>query len=205
VFRLPARAGRVDNLPGYAEGRWWVMDPAAVAVADLVPDVPIVLDTCAAPGGKSLRLAARGIRVQATDLDATRLDRLVENANRVGLHVEPRVHDWSVAPMPGQWPAVIVDAPCTALGLVRRHPELRWRRTEADVRAAHERQKRILRNAATVVAPGGTLVYAVCSPEPEEGPDVAAVLGWKMEAGFANEGNPDGADVFWACRMRKPG
>lgn len=204
VFRLPPRAGRIDELPGFAEGRWWVMDPAAVAVADLVPDVPVVLDTCAAPGGKSLCLASRGMRVQATDLEPGRLDRLQENAARVGLTVESRVHDWSVAPMPGQWPAVLVDAPCTALGLVRRHPELRWRRTEADVRAAHERQKRILRNAATVVAPGGCLVYAVCSPEPEEGPEVAAILGWKLEAVFQNEGNQEGADVFWGCRMRRP-
>ncbi len=204
VFRLPARAGRVDALPGFAEGRWWVMDPAAVAVVDLVPDVPVVLDTCAAPGGKSLRLAARGMRVQATDLEPGRLDRLQENAARVGLAVDARVHDWSVAPMPGQWPAVLVDAPCTALGLVRRHPELRWRRTEADVRAAHERQKRILRNAATVVAPGGCIVYAVCSPEPEEGVEVAATLGWRVEAIFQNEGNQEGADVFWGCRMRRP-
>ncbi len=204
VFRLPPRVGRVDALPGFAEGRWWVMDPAAVAVADMVPDVPVVLDVCAAPGGKSLRLASRGVRVQATDVEAGRLDRLSQNAARVGLVVETKVHDWSVAPMPGQWPAVLVDAPCTALGLVRRHPELRWRRTEADVTAAHQRQRRILRNAATVVAPGGSLVYAVCSPEPEEGPEVAAVLGWPVEEVFRNEGNADGADVFWACRMRRP-
>jgi 16S rRNA (cytosine967-C5)-methyltransferase len=195
VFRLPPRAGRVDALPGFAEGRWWVMDPAAVAVADLVPDVPVVVDTCAAPGGKSLRLAARGRR---------RLDRLRENTARLGLPVEARVHDWAAGPLAGAWPAVLVDAPCTALGLVRRHPELRWRRVEADIRAAQARQLAILRNAALAVAPGGCLVYAVCSPEPEEGEEVARSLGWACEAVFRNEGNAEGADVFWACRLRRP-
>ncbi|GDX79821.1 MFS transporter [Deltaproteobacteria bacterium] len=204
VFRLPARSGRVDELPGFAEGRWWIMDPAAVAVADLVPNVAEVLDVCAAPGGKSLRLAARGMRVTATDLDAERLARIAENAARVGLSVPSNVHDWSAAPMAGAWPAVLVDAPCTALGLVRRHPEIRWRRTEADVAIAAARQAKILSNAASCVAPGGALIYAVCSPEPEEGPMIAAKLGWPVEATYSNEGNPEGADVFWGCRMRRP-
>lgn len=204
VFRLPPRSGRVDELPGFAEGRWWIMDPAAVAVADLVPDVAEVLDVCAAPGGKSLRLAARGMRVSATDVDADRLSRISENAARIGLSIAATVHDWSAAPTLGQWPAVLVDAPCTALGLVRRHPEIRWRRSEADIVIAAARQAKILSNAASCVAPGGALVYAVCSPEPEEGPMIAAKLGWPIEATYSNEGNPDGADVFWGCRMRRP-
>lgn len=204
VFRLPPRAGRIDELPGFAEGRWWVMDPSAVAVADLVPDVESALDVCAAPGGKSLRLAARGIAVSATDIDQERLGRITENSERLGLRVATRVHDWSVSPMPGQWPAVLVDAPCSALGLVRRHPEIRWRRTEADIAISAARQSKILRNASMCVAVGGALVYAVCSPEPEEGPGVAAQLGWPTEEVYANEGNVEGADVFWACRMRRP-
>lgn len=203
IFRLPPRSGRVDDLPGYAEGRWWIMDPAAVAVADLVPPVPAVLDACAAPGGKSLRLAARGMRVVATDLDAERLARVEQNARRVGLTLTTAVHDWSAGARPESFPAVLVDAPCTALGLVRRNPELRWRRTLADIAAAAKKQKVILSNAARCVAPGGALVYAVCSPEPEEGPEVAAALGWPIEAVFTNAGNPTGGDVFWGCRMRR--
>ncbi len=203
VFRLPARSGRIDHLPGFVEGQWWVMDPAAVAAADLVPDVAAVLDTCAAPGGKSLRLAARGIHVTATDLEPSRLARLEQNRARVGLPVDARLHDWLGGPIAGAWPAVLVDAPCTALGLARRHPELRWRRTEADVHAAAGRQRLLLRNGAQAVLPGGCIVYAVCSPEPEEGADVAASLGWPVEEVFSNEGNPMGADVFWACRMRR--
>lgn len=203
VFRLPPRSGRVDHLPGFVEGQWWVMDPAAVAAADLVPDVAAVLDTCAAPGGKSLRLAARGIAVTATDVDARRLVRFEQNRARVGLPMDVRLHDWTKGPMAGGWPAVLVDAPCTALGLVRRHPELRWRRTEADVHAAASRQRLLLHNAAEAVLPGGCIVYAVCSQEPEEGPQVAASLGWPVEEVYANEGNLAGADVFWACRMRR--
>lgn len=204
VFRLPARAGRVDELPGHAEGRWWVMDPAAVAVADLVPQAEAVLDTCAAPGGKSLRLAARGLRVTATDVDAERLRKVEANARRVGVPVATEVHDWARGPLVRTFPAVLVDAPCTALGLVRRNPELRWRRTEADIRGAAKKQKAILANAAKCVAPGGALVYAVCSPEPEEGPEVAATLGWPVEAVYTNAGNATGSDVFWGCRLRAP-
>ncbi len=201
VYRLPQRAGRIEDLPGYAEGRWWVMDPAAVAVADLVPQVERVLDTCAAPGGKSLRLASRGMRVTATDADAERLERVRQNAARVGLPLETACVDWEQAGLGRTFPAVLVDAPCTALGLVRRHPEIRWRRTEADIRKSAARQVRILARAAASVAPGGVLVYAVCSPEPEEGPAVAATLGWPIEATFDNAANSTGADVFYACRM----
>ncbi|MBM4367190.1 MAG: hypothetical protein FJ102_13345 [Deltaproteobacteria bacterium] len=204
VFLLPPRAGRIDELPGFAEGRWWVMDPAAVAVADLVPrDAQSVLDTCAAPGGKSFRLAARGHAVTATDSSESRLERLREGAARLSLPLAVSRHDWSQA-RDGQFDAVLVDAPCTALGLLRRHPEIRWRRDEADIERAAERQRAILANAAACVRPGGALVYAVCSPEPEEGPAVAASLGWREEARFENFGNAEGADVFWACRLRRP-
>ncbi len=204
VFRLPARSGRVDELPGFAEGRWWVMDAAAVAVADLVPDgVQTVLDTCAAPGGKSFRLASRGFRVTCTDLEEARLGRVRESAARLGFELDVAVHNWTT-PHPGQFDAVLVDAPCTALGLVRRHPEIRWRRREADIAEAARLQAKILAQAARCVAPGGCIVYAVCSPEPDEGPAVAASLGWPIEAVFDNAANADGSDVFYGCRMRRP-
>lgn len=208
VLRLPEGAGSVEDLPGFEEGRWWVMDPAAVAVADLVGDVDgkRVLDACAAPGGKSFRLASRGAKVLATDVDEARLARVREGAERLGLPVETRAHDWLAAPLDGVEPfdAVLVDAPCTALGILRRHPDIRWRRRPEDVVAAASRQAALLANAAKLVAPGGALVYAVCSPEPEEGPQVAATLGWPIEATFDNAPAVDGADVFWGCRMRRP-
>lgn len=205
--------GAVPDLPGFAEGRWWVMDPAAVAVADLVGELPAgtaVLDTCAAPGGKSFRLASRGLRVTAADLDAGRLERLREGAARLGLEVPTVAHDFTgeaapPAALAGPWPVVLVDAPCTGLGTLRRHPDIRWRRRVEDIAAAAQRQRRILAASAGLVAPGGALVYAVCSPEPEEGVQVAQSLGWPVEAVFDNAPALDGGDVFWGCRLRRPG
>ncbi len=214
IFRLPPGTGALEQLPGFDEGRWWVMDPAAVAVADLVPsgDSP-VLDTCAAPGGKSFRLASRAgeRQVMATDLTEDRLERLRSSAGRLGLPVRAQVHDWTAGPLlddagqPVQFSAVLVDAPCTGLGLLRRHPDIRWHRKEEDIHNLAERQRRILYHASLCVAPGGSLVYAVCSPEPEEGERVAAMLKWEEEARFSNAPALDGQDVFWGCRMRRPG
>jgi 16S rRNA (cytosine967-C5)-methyltransferase len=208
AFRLPEGVGPIDELPGYAEGRWWVMDPSALAIADLVGEIAPgteVLDTCAAPGGKSFRLASRGAKVFATDLDPTRLERVQSGAERLDLPVWAEAHDWTAGPLPRTFPVVIVDAPCTGLGVLRRHPDIRWRRQQADVAAAAVRQWTILENAARCVEPGGVLVYAVCSPEPEEGEQIAGRLGWPAEAVFDNAPALDGADVFWGCRMRAPG
>ncbi len=223
ALKLPPRVGAIPDLPGFTEGRWWVMDPAALAVADLVPDVPEVLDMCAAPGGKSFRLAARGLAVTAADNSAPRLERLRDGAARLGMladeHGKPgTIHviqeDWrpeSPTLSPGRWPAVLLDAPCSGLGTLRRNPDIRWRRTEAELGARAQLQTSLLRAAAIMVAPGGSIVYAVCSPEPEEGPMVAASLGWPIRAvldtspsGAATPGGNDGQDAFWACRMERP-
>ncbi len=206
VFRIDT-PGSIPELPGFAEGRWWIMDPAAVAVADLVGELAPgteVLDACAAPGGKSFRLAARGCRVTATDVDPERLVRVTDGAERLGLPVVTDTHDWTAGPRKGAFDVVLVDAPCTGLGTLRRHPDIRWRRHYHDVTAAASRQKAILMNTAQVVRPGGALVYAVCSPEPEEGADVARKLGWPIEETFDNAPGLDGQDVFWAVRMRRP-
>jgi 16S rRNA (cytosine967-C5)-methyltransferase len=102
-----------------------------------------------------------------------------ESLERLSLEAELREHDWVEGSLSeGTWDAVLVDAPCTALGLLRRHPDIRWRRQLVDVLEAPERQRKILANAAAHVAPGGQLVYAVCSPEPEEGPQVVT---WFLE------------------------
>ena len=208
LFRLPPGAGAIPELPGYAEGRWWVMDPAAAAVADLIPaDAGRALDCCAAPGGKSFRMLSRGLSVVATDGSAERLARVREGAARLGFgadRLSVAAHDWERGPLSDKFPAVLVDAPCTSLGLLGRHPDIRWARQEGDIAALAGRQRAILRHAAACVAPGGALVYAVCSPEPEEGPEVVASLGWPVEAVFSNAPT-GGEDAFWACRMRCPG
>ncbi|MFT4625753.1 MAG: 16S rRNA (cytosine967-C5)-methyltransferase, partial [Myxococcota bacterium] len=124
--------GPIDGLPGFAEGRFWVQDAAAVAVADLASVAPegTVLDACAAPGGKAFRLASQGARVTAVDRSETRLERVLASRTRLGLDLTCKRHDWSTGPLPdgATYDVVLVDAPCTALGTLRRHPEVRWRR-----------------------------------------------------------------------------
>ena len=206
VYTLGARQGRLESLPGYEDGAWGVMDPAAVAVADFTlrhtPDGGRVLDACAAPGGKALRLSSRGCDVVVTDQSARRLSLLRGNAQRLGMTFEAHVHQWGAAPSPdiGQFSTVLVDAPCTGLGTVRRHPEIRWRCMKSDPAAMGIRQAGILQAASAHVEPGGVLIYAVCSPEPEEGPDVVARLeGWKVIDRWASvppAGDEDAPQVF---------
>lgn len=178
VLRISGLQGAIPDMPGFDEGRFWVQDPAAVAVADLaLPDAPQgrVLDACAAPGGKTFRLASLGASVTAVDVHGGRLQRIREGLGRLSLNATIRHHDWMDGPLPdagGPFDAVLVDAPCSGLGTVRRHPEIRWRRQVIDLISLPTTQLAIARNASTHVRLGGRLVYAVCSPEPEEGPDV---------------------------------
>ncbi|MBN1337080.1 MAG: methyltransferase domain-containing protein [Deltaproteobacteria bacterium] len=211
VLWIGGAPGPVTELPGWREGWFWVQDPAAVAVADLVP-VPAglrVLDACAAPGGKAFRLAARGARVLAVDLDAHRLARVAEGATRLGLSVDLRVHDWEDGPpddLVESFDAVLVDAPCSGLGTMRRHPEIRWRRSPEDLTRNAARQGAILRAAARCLARRGCLVYAVCSPEPEEGAEVVAAFladhpFLAIEAAWTSAPPQDDEDAFQAVRM----
>lgn len=163
-------ADAVTALPGFAEGAWWVQDLAASIPARLLGRGDgMALDLCAAPGGKTLQLAAAGWQVTAVDVSESRAARLRENAERTALPFEvviADVLDWT-PPEPAA--AVLVDAPCSATGIFRRHPDVLHRahsRVIADMAAL---QTRILARAADWVAPGGTLVYATCSLEPEEG------------------------------------
>ena len=174
VVRLDGHAGPVDHLPGYVEGHFWIQDVASVAVADLVPAGGTVLDACAAPGGKTARMIDRGSVVTAVDSRQDRLQRLGENMTRLGFEPTVAQWDWETGANPalGHFDAVLVDAPCTGLGTLRRHPDIRWRRLEVDLMAASQKQGRILGHASAHVAPGGALVYAVCSTEPEEGEEV---------------------------------
>lgn len=163
--------GRIDALPGFAEGAWWVQDAAAALPARLLGDVRglRVADLCAAPGGKTAELAAGGAHVTAVDVSAERLKRVEQNLQRLGLSAELVAADATRWRPPGTFDAVLLDAPCTATGTIRRHPDiLRLKRSE-DVAALSELQARLLENAVRLVKPGGLLVYCVCSLEPDEG------------------------------------
>lgn len=166
-----ARGTAVENIEGFAEGAWWVQDLAAGLPARLLgPGAGNhVLDLCAAPGGKTMQLAAAGWQVTALDASARRLERVQANLDRTGLAAKLLVGDaleWS----PGEtYEAVLLDAPCTATGTCRRHPDVLHRISPRQIAEMAELQGRLLQRAASWLKPGGTLVYAVCSLEPEEG------------------------------------
>ncbi|MCW3834933.1 RsmB/NOP family class I SAM-dependent RNA methyltransferase [Sphingomonas canadensis] len=167
--RLPAGTA-VTALPGFAEGRFWVQDVAASLPARLIgPGAGSALDLCAAPGGKTLQLAAAGWKVTAVDISESRLARLSENLARTGQPAAVAVADlleWQ----PGEpADAVLLDAPCSATGIFRRHPDVLHRVRPALIAETAALQARLLDRAARWVKPGGTLVYATCSLEPAEG------------------------------------
>lgn len=162
--------GPISELPSYDVGQWWVQDLAASLPARLIPaDTGHVLDACAAPGGKTMQLAAAGHEVTALDRSESRLARLSGNLKRTGLAADTVIADarnWS----PGTtYDAVLLDAPCSATGTFRRHPEVLYRARPAIIEQSAELQERLLTSAADWVRPGGSLVYAVCSLEPQEG------------------------------------
>ena len=170
MLRL-ADQGRVDALPGFHEGGWWVQDFAAHLPARLFGDVAgqIVIDLCSAPGGKTAQLAAMGARVTALDLAPERLARVDENLARLHLPAEliaADARDWRP---PAPAPFVLLDAPCTATGTIRRHPDIPWIKSAADIGIMAPLQAELLDAAAEMTAPGGLLVYAACSLEVEEG------------------------------------
>jgi 16S rRNA (cytosine967-C5)-methyltransferase len=161
--------GPVSLLPGYAEGAWWVQDAAAALPARLLGDVAgrRIADLCAAPGGNTAQLAAAGAKVIAVERSPARLARLRDNLARLGLAVETveaDVLEWQAEP----FDAVLVDAPCSSTGTIRRHPDIPWLKEEADIAAMASVQARLIDRAAALVRPGGTLVYCTCSLEPEE-------------------------------------
>ena len=167
--------GRIEALPGFEAGRWWVQDLAASLPAMLLGDVAgkRVIDLCAAPGGKTLQLASAGACVTAVDIAPSRLALIRQNLARVNLEaelVEADAREWRPS---GLAPFVLLDAPCIATGTIRRHPDLPWIKSAADLTISDPLQSELLDAAAEMTAPGGTLVYAVCSLEPEEGPEQA--------------------------------
>lgn len=163
--------GSVTVLPGFAEGQWWVQDAAAALPARLFGDVAgkSVADLCAAPGGKTAQLAHGGARVTAVDRSPGRMARLKDNMTRLQLEIESVVADAADWQPAGSFDAILVDAPCTSTGTIRRHPDVGWLRQEQEIAALSGLQKRLLHKAMSLLKPGGTLVYCTCSLEPEEG------------------------------------
>ena len=162
--------GPITELPGFDRGQWWVQDLAASLPARLIPaDAGRVLDACAAPGGKTMQLAAAGHDVTALDRSESRLARLSDNLQRTGLKARSLVADALEWKTDEPFDAVLLDAPCSATGTFRRHPEVLYRARAAIIEQSAELQARLLLRAADWVRPGGSLVYAVCSLEPQEG------------------------------------
>jgi 16S rRNA (cytosine967-C5)-methyltransferase len=168
-------AGRVEELPAYAEGHWWVQDFAATLPVRLLGDVrgKQVIDLCAAPGGKCAQLASAGAQVIAVERDPHRMHRLRENLQR--LHLDAELIEADMRDFAPREPApfVLLDAPCSATGTIRRHPDLPWIKNAADVNTCADAVAELLDSAAEMVAEDGILVFAVCSLEPEEGPEQA--------------------------------
>lgn len=223
------RKGDVAQWPGFEDGIWWVQDAAAAVPARLLTIKPgdSVLDLCAAPGGKTLQLAATGASVVALDRSPARLKRVTENLERTKLEAEIVAADAAVWEDSRAFDAILLDAPCSATGTFRRHPDVLWAARPGDVASLAAVQSKILDSAADRLKPGGQLVYCVCSLEPEEGEaQVEAFLarrkdmvlepiqpgeGGSPEASLTSRGTlrllphhrDGGQDGFFAARFRK--
>jgi 16S rRNA (cytosine967-C5)-methyltransferase len=228
TLRTPRR-GDVAAWPGFAEGAWWVQDAAAALPARLlgVGAGHTALDLCAAPGGKTLQLAAAGVQVTALDRSPERLKRVADNLARTGLRAEVVTADADAWQDRRTFDAVLLDAPCSATGTFRRHPDVLWAARPGDIADLAQIQARLLDAAARRVKPGGRLVYCVCSLEPEEGEAQAEAFlartpGFSPEPAALGEGGaPEasrradgtlrilphhragGLDGFYAARFRR--
>ena len=163
--------GRIDQLDGYEAGAWWVQDAAASLPARLLGDIARlrVADLCAAPGGKTAQLVQAGASVIAVDQSEVRLRTVRTNLKRLGLEATVLAADATTWKSDERFDAVLLDAPCSGTGTIRRHPDILYLKSAADIVSLAGLQRRLLDNAATLVKPGGRLVYATCSLEPEEG------------------------------------
>ena len=224
--------GHIAELPGFAEGAWWVQDAAATLPVRLMGDIAgkRVADLCAAPGGKTMQLCAAGAQVTAVDISARRMVRVGENLTRAGLSAELITADASKWTAAEKFDAILLDAPCSGTGTLRRHPDIAWLKDEEDVGRLTLAQDRLLLHAVAQLKPGGLLVYAVCSLQEDEGPArIEALLGREprlhrlpvqpaelpgLEAAITKQGDirtlpsmwPErgGLDGFYIARLRSP-
>ncbi|RWJ97018.1 MAG: MFS transporter [Mesorhizobium sp.] len=174
TVRVERLQGSVTDLPGFSEGAWWVQDAAASLPARLFGDIKglRVADLCAAPGGKTAQLILAGATVTAVDTSKNRLARLAQNLDRLGLSAELVQTDLLDFRPPEPFDAVLLDAPCSSTGTVRRHPDVPWTKTLADVEKLAALQRKLLAHAVTLVGPGGRIVFSNCSLDPIEGEDL---------------------------------
>jgi 16S rRNA (cytosine967-C5)-methyltransferase len=168
-LRIAQASGPVEELPGFAEGAWWVQDAAAALPVLLLGRPQRAIDLCAAPGGKTAQLAVAGAEVTAVDRSPARLERLARNLARLGLRANAVAADAANWRPEESAEAVLLDAPCSATGTIRRHPDLPWLKRAGDLAKLAQLQGHLLSNAVAMTKPGGLIVYAVCSLQPEEG------------------------------------
>lgn len=230
-LRLSGGSGDVSKLPGYDAGAWWVQDMAATLPAHLLGDIAgkTVLDLCAAPGGKTAQLATAGAEVTAVDISQARLARVEENFDRLKLKANTVAADVTKWQPPAPAQAILLDAPCSATGTLRRHPDIAQLKKPQDLAKLTSLQDRLLKATLDMAAPGALIVYATCSLQPEEGPERIAAL---LSSGAAVERVPitpaevydladlitaegdlrslpchlkerGGMDGFYACRLRR--
>lgn len=173
-----ANSGAIENLDGYQEGQWWVQDAGAAIPAQLLGDIrgSRIADLCAAPGGKTAQLANAGAIVTALDRSTPRLKRLNENMKRLSLAIETITADACSWQPDTPLDAVLLDAPCSATGTIRRHPDVMLNKSMDDVGSLAVLQATLLRSAIQMVRPGGTVVFCTCSLQQEEGPDQISKL-----------------------------
>ena len=201
--------GQVSAMPGFDEGAWWVQDAAAAIPARLLGDIKgkSVLDLCAAPGGKTMQLAAAGADVTALDLSAHRMERLRENLARVELKAKIVVKDALEYTPAQKFDAILLDAPCSATGTIRRHPDLPYAKAGLALNPLLNLQKDLLGEAANWLKPGGEIIYCTCSLFPEEGEEqVASFLathpGFEQLAAMAEGLEPEWQDPQGGLRLR---
>lgn len=235
--RLPAASGAIPALEGFEAGEWWVQDAAASLPARLFDDLAgkRVADLCAAPGGKTAQLALAGAHVTALDQSGNRLKRLVGNLQRLGLSATTLEINMSDFRPDELFDAVLLDAPCSSTGTIRKHPDVLWTKGPEDIEKLARLQERLLRHALTLVKPGGDLVFSNCSLDPSEGEEmISRVLAdnpdWRiipvdpaawpsLEAAISSRGefrttpamlpatasHAGGLDGFYAVRLRRTG
>jgi 16S rRNA (cytosine967-C5)-methyltransferase len=214
-----ARDQAITTLPGFEEGAWWVQNIAASVPARLLGqgEGRTVIDLCAAPGGKTMQLAAQGWRVTAVDREEHRLERVQENLTRTGLNADLIAADALKWEPESKADAILIDAPCSATGIFARHPDVLHRIRPKDIEQLASTQARMLARAAEWLKPGGVLVYATCSLEPEEGEKLVAgfdalpalpVRAEELVAGFTANGQGHvrilpqvGTDGFFVARF----
>ncbi|MEK7690064.1 MAG: transcription antitermination factor NusB [Bdellovibrionota bacterium] len=209
AWRLSGGMGSVTKLPGFDSGKFIVQDLSSQflvsEVSKIMKDAGVrtVLDFCAAPGGKSVGLAWNGFQVTAHDRGRERLALLGTTLDRVGLSAQVKISDQDPGPA-ASFDAIWVDAPCTGTGIIRRHPEIKWNRKEADIASLNRKQAEILTLATQYLKPGGLLVYSVCSVLSEEGPELTASVIKKdpLQSWLLAPQDALGGDWFWAAVYR---